>query len=356
MPNMSPDMLKKNISSGDFSELYVLYGEEKFALKTRAKKLIDKASPDNFREFNLNEFTSSASVDTIADAALAVPFMAERKCVVVSDYDINALGETEYKKLDELISSLSDMTVLIFVYPTAVFENKGNWSKFLKKAEKKGIITEFKPLEKKELVPYLVKFASDRESSISSKTVGMLIDFVGTDMNRLRGELEKLCAYCKGREITGADIDLLVAKTAEIRAFDLVKNLMNNNFGSAYAILDRLIRDKEKPQVILGMISNQYIHMYRARCEIESGQKAENAASYDPASYKGREWMLASAERNASRLSTAQIVACLDACLETDMLMKSSRMARIDDGYILLQELISKILLITRGENRSKNG
>lgn len=138
MPNMSPDMLKKNISSGDFSELYVLYGEEKFALKTRAKKLIDKASPDNFREFNLNEFTSSASVDTIADAALAVPFMAERKCVVVSDYDINALSEVEYKKLDELVSSLSDMTVLIFVYPTAVFENKGNWSKFLKKPRKRN--------------------------------------------------------------------------------------------------------------------------------------------------------------------------------------------------------------------------
>ncbi len=349
-------MLKKNIANKDFSELYVLYGEEKFALKTRAKKLIDKVSPDNFREFNLNEFSSSASVDTIADAALAVPFMAERKCVVVSDYDINSLSETEYKKLDELISSLSDMTVLIFVYPTVVRENKGNWSKFLKKAEKKGTVTEFKPLEKKELVPYLTKYASDRNSSISAKTVGMLIDFVGTDMNRLRSELEKLCAYCQGREINAADIDLLTAKTAEVRAFDLVKNLVNNNFSAAYTILYRLIQDKEKPQGILAMIANQYIHMYRARCEIESGNKADHAASYDPASYKGREWMLTSAEKNASRLSTAQIVACLDACLETDMLMKSSKMARIDDGYILLQELISKILLITRGENRSKNG
>lgn len=356
MPSIGPDILKKNISSGDFSELYVLYGEEKFSLKTRAAKLIQKAAPENFREFNLNEFSSTAEVDTIADAALALPFMAERKCVVVSDYEINSLSETEYGKLEELISSLSDMTVLIFVYPTLTMENKGNWSKFLKKAEKVGTIVEFKTLERKDLVPYLVKYAADRNSSINNRTAGKLLDDIGTDMNRVRGEMEKLCSYCQGREITVSDIDLLVAKTAEVRAFDLVKNLLNNDFSSAYAILDRLMRDKESPQAILGMIANQYIHMYRARCEIESGNKADNAASYDPGSYKGREWILTSAEKNASRLSTAQLVACLNACLDIDMQMKSSRMASIDGGWILLQELISKILLITRGENRSKNG
>ena len=64
--------LKRQLSQGQLSSLYVVRGEEKYLVSRWARRIIKAAGGDSFPEFNRNELSSSATVDAIADAAEAV--------------------------------------------------------------------------------------------------------------------------------------------------------------------------------------------------------------------------------------------------------------------------------------------
>ena len=68
--------LKRQLSQGQLSSLYVVRGEEKYLVSRWARRILKAAGGDSFPEFNRNELGSSATVDAIADAAEALPFSA----------------------------------------------------------------------------------------------------------------------------------------------------------------------------------------------------------------------------------------------------------------------------------------
>ena len=88
MPVLTESDLRQHLSSGGFASLYVIFGEEKYLVKRAAVKLIKKAAGEAFPEFNRNEFPSTAGIDAVADAAEALPFLAEHKCVAVADFNL----------------------------------------------------------------------------------------------------------------------------------------------------------------------------------------------------------------------------------------------------------------------------
>ena len=107
MPQMNESDFKKHMEAGDLSGLYVLYGDEKYLVRRYAGKLIRKACGDNpFPDFNLQRFNGSAPVDDIAAAVESLPFMSERKCVVVSDLTPDSLRAGENSKWQELAANV----------------------------------------------------------------------------------------------------------------------------------------------------------------------------------------------------------------------------------------------------------
>ena len=90
MATVNENTLKKSITSGEVSGLYVIAGEEKYQVRRLAKQLIQRAAGEAFPDFNQQSFTDDSSLDSIADAAQALPFFAESKCVSVADFDVEA--------------------------------------------------------------------------------------------------------------------------------------------------------------------------------------------------------------------------------------------------------------------------
>ena len=68
--------LKKQMAAGELSGLFVVAGEEKYMVKRLARQLIQRAAGDAFPEFNDQSFTNESSLDSIGDAAQALPFFA----------------------------------------------------------------------------------------------------------------------------------------------------------------------------------------------------------------------------------------------------------------------------------------
>lgn len=345
---MTEQELRKEIAADEVGGLYLLAGEEKMLVKRAARRLIQRAGGENFPEFNLNELPGEAEADRIIDAAVALPFMAPRKCVAVSDYNADEKPQQELDKLYALMDDLPESTVLVFWYPTLDFEGKksAKWKKFLEKAGKAGKTVTFPRREAGELRRLLTKEAEKQGCQLLPKAAARLMEYAGTDLTLLLGELEKLTAFTLsqgGTEITAEAVELLTPKSTETTVFLMVNALVAGEYEKAYGLLEDLFRQNEEPIAILGAMAASYVDMYRVKSALESGLTSAAPAGY-ASDYKNRQFRLRNAERSARGFTARSLKTCLDLLLEADLALKGSRL----EARLVLDSLVARLLLATR--------
>ncbi len=347
MPEITEAELKKQIEKADFSNLYFLYGEEKYLVGRYAQKLIAKAKGSAFEDFNFQRFDGgTASMDEISAAVEALPFMAERKCVVVSDLDVESLRANELSKLNQIIDNIPSSTVLVLYLPTIPIDLKQDkkWKKFITAASQQGCTVQLKRRSNSDLEKLLSSGAVKQNCELSRPNAGRVISYSGNDLQTLFNELEKLCSFVKEGEITAQVIDQIVVKNLEARVYDLSKAIFAGEYNKAYEILDQLLCQNEEPVSILAVLSSAYVDLYRVRISVQSGLGVTEPAKYFD--YARKEFRLTNAERDSKKLSTAMLRESLQVLLAADIALKSAR----GDRRITMEKLIAQLLLIAEKE------
>src|SRR5699024_6153557 len=133
---------------------------------------------------NQQDFTNDSSLDSIADAAQALPFFAQRKCVAVADFDVESKSAQELDKLYELWELSPETTTLVFWYPTLLFDGKksAKWRKFLKNAEKQGTVVFCQRRSASELQRMLLQEAEKNGCVLSRQNAERLVEYAGPDV------------------------------------------------------------------------------------------------------------------------------------------------------------------------------
>lgn len=347
MPEITEIELKRQIDKLNFNCLYMLYGEEKFLVKGYAEKLIKKAAGEKFLDFNLQQFDGdTASVDEIAEAVEALPFMAERKCVSVSDFNVESRSAQEMEKWKELLENLPSTTVLVLLFPSLSIDYKksSKWRNFINIVNKSGYSVLFKTRDNAELEKLLCTLATKHFCELSRQNAAYILLLCGKDLHTLYNEMDKLFAYVQQGEITQEIIDKIIVKNMETTVFILSKAIISRKYDEAYKLLDQLFYQNEDPIAILSVLSSSYIDMYRMKSAVQSGQDAKEVMkSFE---YKGKEFRLKNAERDGKRFSIEMLRNSLLSILETDINLKSSR----TNKRVLMEKLIAELLLIAEGE------
>lgn len=347
MPELTEAQWKKAADRLELNGLYFVYGEEKYLISAYVKKLLKKLGTRPFADFNLQRFSGDGlQADKIADAAEALPMMAEQKYVVVSDLDAEKLPAKEMNKLYELVESVPESTVLLIYQPTldSNMKKSAAWKKWLTAVKKHGSLVEIKRREGAELEKLLCAYAEKQGCALSRTDAAFLVAQCGRDLQALLGELDKLCAYTHGGDVTRAVIDKVAVKNLETTVFLLSKALVGAQYDKAYSLLDLLYRQREEPVAVLAVLSSAYVDMYRVRACVQSGQNPAGLTEYFP--YKGKEFRLKNAERDMKSLSLEKLRESLAVLLDTDIGLKSSR----TDDRILMEKLIARLLLIAEKE------
>ena len=347
MPQIDYKQLRKDIQKNQISPVYFLYGEEKYLLKKLLASLIKQIKPTSFEALNFNEMSNENTVDEIADASMALPFMSEKKCVLVNDFNIESKNQSELNKLEDLLNDTNESTVLIFALPTLLIDTKksAKWRKFIKLMETKFVCVNFSRMTSGDLASFVMKICEQNGSKITKQNANKIVEYSGFDMKNLSNEAKKLASFTKEREITIDDIENLVVKNMETTVFILIKSIIANDYAKAYSLLDLLFSSGETAVPILARIAETYIDLYRVRVAIESGKNSSSPLAYGD--YKGREFRLTNANRDIRNFSTEKLRKILDLLKESDILLKSSSL----DGKIVLEELIAKLLIINKGGN-----
>ena len=348
MAKLNEQEFRKMLSSGSPDKLYLIYGEEKYLVKGYTNKLIEKVTGKKTSDLDYVRLNSDSTLEEIFSASEQLPVLFDKKCVVVSDYNIDALSDGDLKALLEYCSDSSPSTVLIFSMPTLSQEQKkggkaaGKLQKFAEAVKKYGTVAEFPKRDSLALEKQLCTWAGKQGCELSALNASKIISMCGTDMTALKNEVDKLCAYTGEGKITEDTIDMLVAQNTEVRIFALSDKIAAGDYNSAYKQLYGLFGQNEKPEIILSVLSSVYLDMYRAKAAAESGISISQLAT--DFKYGKREFLLKNAGKRASRYSMQALRRILGVILDTDIKLKSTPA----DRQILLETLIARIIVETR--------
>lgn len=347
MAKLTEVEFKKHLSSKNYSSLYLLYGEEKLLVKKYSDKLVEKIVGKKPSDFNFHIMKQSTPTEEIISCAEMIPFTADINCILLTDYNVDEIGENDFSALCRTFEDISPSTIMIFSMPTLEISMKSSRQKrFISRAEEYGIVLKCEKKDQASLEKQLVSWAGKRNVALSTANAGKIISYCGNDLLTLENELEKLCAYVGySGEITGDDINLITTKNLEAKVFKLADHVIMGNADAAYKQLDLLFYQREEPIAVLAVLSSAYVDMYRVRVALESGERASVLEkTFD---YGKKAFRLKNAERDGKRLTTTAMRRSLDEILETDYKMKSTRA----DKRVLMETLISKLIMLTRSND-----
>ena len=125
MPAITENDLKAEIKNNRLSSIYFLYGKETFLCLHYADRIASAAVGTESADFNLHRFNGfDHSVDEAIIGISQAPVFADRKCVVLCDYDIPSLDSGDREKLMDIIEHPYDDTVLIFCFSSVELYQK----------------------------------------------------------------------------------------------------------------------------------------------------------------------------------------------------------------------------------------
>ena len=333
---MNETQLKECIKTGG-ANLYLFYGAETYLVEQYARLVAKHTVEEGFDAFNLQRFDGqSVTIEQLEEAVEALPLMSDRKCVVVRDYDVSSDADG----MVELLTHLPDSCVLVFRYISLQPDNRKNaWKTFLQQAEKSGVVMNFARKDLTEAAKMLAGGAKRRGCRLDVADARYLVEQVGNDLHLLLGELEKLCALVgEGGEITRRHIDTACPKNLEARVFDLSKMILRHRADQAYDLLYQLKVQREEPVAVLGALSSTFADLYRAKVAAAGGASPEELIAVFK-SYKGKEFRLRNAGRDASRIGIAALRDCLEILAHTDTGLKMGR----GDGWTLLELTVAQL-------------
>jgi DNA polymerase-3 subunit delta len=183
----------------------------------------------------------------IIEAVQSLPFLTDRKMVVVRDLSANKAAA---EQVEQIISSSGKTTDLIFYEPTT--DKRTVYYKTLKKLTQLETFDELAP---QELPKWLVQAAINAGGELSFADANYLMERVGPNQAILASELEKLIIY--EPIISRANIDALTEPTPQSKIFELLDATFGGNKKRALKLYDEQRAQKVEPQQILAMLAWQ---------------------------------------------------------------------------------------------------
>lgn len=344
MPSIERKELRQQLGKKILKKYYLLYGDEKMYIKTDTAYLVEKLMGKNPPDFNYHAFKDNFNLDEIAVAVQVAPFMSEYNCVLISDLDVTDNKLFPGGKIDRLIAILDnvpDGSIMIMSMPT--LENdvkKASFQKLIKYFEKNGAAVYEKRETPLSLARQIIKWADSRGIKIEQADAYKLQEYVGTDLNLIKNELDKVCNYLGERDlITTKDIDLLVTRTPEADIYQLSEMIISGNGDKAYKILDVLLYTQVAPDAIVSVLGRAYMDFYRARVGAECGVPMDAVAK--EFGYGNRAWVLGKCNQKTKLIPTNSLRDSLNAITEVNADMHSVS----NNPRVTLENLIAKLLM-----------
>lgn len=317
--------LSEEIKSGQLKQVYILYGEEVY-LRSQYKDKLKTALLGDGDAMNFHYFEGKdVKSGEVIDLAQTMPFLAERRVIMLENSGLFAHGGED---LAEYMSAISPTAYFVFVEPTV-----DKRSKLYKAATAKGRAIEFKAQDETTLKRWILGLLKKENKNITERDLNLFLDKTGSDMENIRGELEKLFCYCMERDvITAQDIEAVCTKQVSSQIFDMINAVAERRQKAAMDLYYDLLTLKEPPMRILYLITRQFNLLLQVKELRNKGFDANMIGEkVGLAGFIARKYAA-----QAAKFKEADLRRALTDCVEAEEAVKTGRMNDVMSVELLI--------------------
>jgi DNA polymerase-3 subunit delta len=176
-----------DIRQKNYAPVYLLMGDESYYIDKISEFIADNVLTEEEKGFNQQVIycTRETNVADIINSAKRYPMMAEHQVVIVKEaQNLLKLEDLSFYVLNPLMS-----TILVICYKNGSVDRR---KKIVASVEKNGVVYESKKIREGQLPSFITDYVARKNVGIEERAVFMLVEAVGSDLNRMAGELDKL--------------------------------------------------------------------------------------------------------------------------------------------------------------------
>jgi DNA polymerase-3 subunit delta len=262
--------------------VYLLHGDDSLAQDEFVERLIKKqGDPSNVAMNTMRLSTEGADLGEVAEACAALPFLADRRIVILERPARWAEDADRWAHFQSLLESLPASTALVLVEP-APLKDKSALLKWAQAHPQAALVRGFASPKGRDFESWLVQRCEAKGGSIEAGAAQLLAELADDDAERADQELAKLLDYVDfARPIRADDVERLTPFHGQADIFDTVDALGRRDARTALARLQRLLEDQD-PHYAFVMIIRQFRLLLRAREALDAGQNPAQTLGLHP--------------------------------------------------------------------------
>lgn len=297
--------------------VYLIFGKEDLLLERALRRLRDMVlEAGGGQELDFDTFEGpSASGDDIVAAANTMPFLSERRMVIVRDVD--RMPVDQHPPLVAYAENPAPFSVLVLV-ASSLAKN----TRLYKTLERVGAVSEFAAPRNAELPGWVISLFKSMDRQLPRDAAEVLVRAVGKDLRRLQSEADKIVAYAGERKsLTREDVEAVVAETAAPSIFEFLDAMGSRDCETALKLLAGLMAAGESINGVHAMAVRHVRSLMSLTALRERGTPEKDLAT----ELRMAPWQIRTIARQAAGFSDEELIAALKAAAEAEARMKTSQ-------------------------------
>ena len=330
--------------------VYFLHGEDEYAIAQTLAELEKRLGDAATAEMNTTRLDGATyDLDKLLSVANALPFLAKRRLVILSDLLTRVTHQAAQKKLIAQLEKIPASTAMIVVENRMLISErerrKGerHWLERWAESQPERALVKYYPLPKgADLSGRIQEMAKKAGGQMAPGAANLLADLVDGDPRLAYQEVQKLLAYVNySRTVEADDVQMVTADVGQGDVFVLVEALGNRDGKKAQNMLHRLLEYQEYFS-IFGMIVRQFRLLILAREILDTGGGKDEILR--GLKLYSNAWLADRLMLQARHFSAADLAGIYRRLLEVDLAVKTSQMP----GDLALETLVASLTVSSK--------
>lgn len=314
-----------------------IYGEVPELVEKKSNDIVESYLNEKKDDFNYVKYNLyDTSFNQIIEEALTMPFISEKKAIVVKNAFIFT-GEKVSKdiqpnneQVNEFLEKYDGENFIIFeVYQNKLDERK-KITKTLKKTSK---LAKVEQMSEQEIKNWIKNKLHENFKDIKQDALDLFIELTGINFNIVSQELEKIILFLGERTtINKKDVEEIINRSLEQNVFLLTEYIQKGEKYKAIQLIKDLIVMKEEPIKLLALITSNYRLYYQCKILSRKGYSGQQIAK----TINVHPYRVKLALNQVKHYQLTHLLNIIDQCAETDYKLKSSYM----DKQLILELFI----------------
>lgn len=241
------EQVLSGLKNKEYKPVYLFQGEESYYIDMLSDYIQNNVLDEMEREFNLTVmYGKDVDAATVINAAKRYPMMAPYQVVIVKE----AQHVKDWDKLSFYLEKPLTSTILVICYKYGTIDGR---KKVLTDIANKGVIFTSPVLYDNELPAWINNYVKSKGLGIESKAAILLAEFLGADLSRIVGELDKLIITkpAEQKQITSDLIEKNIGISKEYNNYELQNAIFKRDILKANRIVQHFSKNSRSNPMIV---------------------------------------------------------------------------------------------------------